>query len=802
MTLIETTPDFPRPAVPENTSIQHFIQKARDCIASARTIEAHAAAAMALNAAPNSIEAQALLANTWLLLGAPHLAAEYAQNALNAVPSNADALLALAGAARRIGDRDMADKASAALSSVPSAAAFHELLSVSDLLEAGEYEYALFRLAEAQEREPENVHIKALFFIGFEKLKATGSRFNEFIDAVGLKFPEDNGLSATPWTTPEACSIDIVIPVHNALEDLLACLASIRKWWSGSIGKIILVDDASNPETAKWLDNYVQNHKEAILVRSRSNGGFTATVCAGLARSKAPYAVLLNSDTVVSPGWIDRLWSALNRRWTTALAGPLSNNAYFQTVIPQEDQPRAEGALSDSEDTDLEMAAARTLLTSRKICPRVPLLSGFCLMMRRDIYELAGGLDVAAFPQGYWEVQDLCLRLLDLGYDAVIADDVYVHHRGSRSIDGSRRTRLLHEGQRLMHQKHSAMRLLVAEAICAHEPEIAYHRGHWQTFIHNRRMTGDEKANPELPIAGCTRRALKVIKFPQFDAADEEVCLFVAHAPLAQVSDYTLQYLHALRATGIRVIVVAAIHHLEIPVQGALSDASDGTVLRIDGGYDFAAWADLLERFPQLWQAKRLYFANDSLVGPFTPLDTIIDGIRRNDAGFFALSESTNTGYHAQSFFFGWSRRNLTAEALRAFWSEIAVQPSKLRVVLEYEYRIAALSRLLPDPTQDIVFGMDRAFGSLPVDISCVNPTHHAWRRLLKIGFPFVKTDLIRDGVGGIETEGWELLCQHFGADTDAMNRHIERSRIQRMCFGANRPWESWTKGWKYHDQE
>lgn len=46
-------------------------------------------------------------------------------------------------------------------------------------------------------------------------------------------------------------------------------------------------------------------------------------------------------------------------------------------------------------------------------------------MLRRDAYDLAGGLDAESFPQGYWEIQDLCLRLIDLGYDAVLADDSY-----------------------------------------------------------------------------------------------------------------------------------------------------------------------------------------------------------------------------------------------------------------------------------------------------------------------------------------------------------------------------------------
>lgn len=783
------------PAAPDDPAAQErardWLRLGRDRFAASRPAEAHAAFSMALNCAPGLSETHALLANTWLLFGAPHMAAHHAQVALVDAPDNADALLALAGAARRIDRLDLADQATRALSNAPGLAQLYDLLHISDAIDAEDYEVALYRLAEIHEADPENVQCKELFLRGFRKFMDSGDRYLEFIDGLGLLFPHEQDPTDVMQAGPDAASIDIVIPVHNALDDLSACLASVERWWSRAIGHIILVDDASDEETAAWLDRYAAAHPCVHLIRQTTNGGFTASVVAGLAVSSAAFALLLNSDTIVTPGWIDRLWLALTRRPTTALAGPLSNNAYMQTVTLDPTVPEVRNFPQSVREPDPDTAAAVTLLNSRGVCPLVPLLSGFCLMLRRDAYDQAGGLDAATFPQGYWEVQDLCLRLIDLGYDAVLADDSYVHHKGSQSIGSDRRVGLLRQGRRRMNERHSALRLLAAEAISLCNPEIVHHRREWFDFGYRQLAVHGVAAAQEARVFSGTRRKLHVARGLQFDPAGQEVCLFVTYSPLGQISEYTRHYMTTLRAEGVRVIACHIVHNLDIVPATTLLDAADATVMRLDGGYDFAAWADVLTIYPQIMQAARLYFANDSVIGPFGGLGTVLKGIRERNAGFFALSECTRSAYHAQSFFFGWNRTNLQSAALHAFWNDVVVERDKTRVVLEYEYRIAPLSNKLPDPSQQIVFSMETTLGARPGQISSINLTHHAWRRLLEIGFPFVKTDLLRDGVFNIDTDSWEAECDQHGADIVAMHRHIERSRVQRMHFGPHLCWDT-----------
>ena len=53
-------------------------------------------------------------------------------------------------------------------------------------------------------------------------------------------------------------------------------------------------------------------------------------------------------------------------------------------------------------------------------------LGGFCLAVRRDVFETMGGFDED--PSGSGHDDDLCRRLLEDGYRLVICHDAFVHH--------------------------------------------------------------------------------------------------------------------------------------------------------------------------------------------------------------------------------------------------------------------------------------------------------------------------------------------------------------------------------------
>lgn len=775
-----------RPARPDRQVLAaKFLELGLRCFKDGSIPEAHANLRFALNCAPDDVKAQSLIANTALRLGAPHLALDHAAKALQQQPDQMDALLALAGARLRLKD-PKARESVEALAPFGQLGDFRSLLRMAVDAAEGNYEAALFDLTDYLETHPQDINAGELLAETFSAFhhNPDKTRYREFLDGIGVL--ADEGV-ARPLEKPEqAGCVDIIIPIFNSLQDVQACLAAIRQYPSPAIRKIILIDDCSSAETASWLADYTDRHDDVQLVTNPENLGFTRAVMAGVHHSTAPYMVFLNSDAVVTSGWLDGMLGAMHAGPRTALVGPLSNKAFYQSI-----RPASQGEADDPWGRTPDDFAVLVRSITKRAFPRVPFLSGFCLLVHRGAFDLAGGLDSEAFPYGYWEVQDLGLRLIDLGYDSVIADTVYVHHQGSGSTGAARRDRLVADGRARMFERYSALRVVIAESVSAMEPEVARYVAAWGDHeAFSPLDPAEEMPDPIGPEVG-PRVGQKCLKSPPGSMVERELCLFVTHCPLGLPHEYTLTYLTELKRAGLLVIACLVVEDLAIPVADSVLDLADGVLLREQGGYDFGAWADLLRHFPQAWGAGRLYFANDSVLGPFQSLSPIFDCIRDRNAGFFALGEGPTTTHPAHSFFFGWNQANLAAKSLRRFWHQVVNFCTEDAVLLNYGVGISHLSRSLNDPTQQIIFGFQQTmFGLQPVlswspaDPLGVSASQNGWQGLLAAGFPFVKTDLLRDGVADADSSDWESVCAAQGADPDALHRCIEASRINRLGIG------------------
>ena len=120
----------------------------------------------------------------------------------------------------------------------------------------------------------------------------------------------------------------VVVPVYNALDDLDACLASLdRTLPAGSA--VLLADDASTdpriePLARGWCE---RSALDARYVRRESNLGFPGNCNAAFADTGDADLVLLNSDTVATPGWLDQIARCAASDPRIATITPWSNNA-------------------------------------------------------------------------------------------------------------------------------------------------------------------------------------------------------------------------------------------------------------------------------------------------------------------------------------------------------------------------------------------------------------------------------------------------------------------------------------------
>src|SRR5690606_41540290 len=92
--------------------------------------------------------------------------------------------------------------------------------------------------------------------------------------------------------------------------------------------------------------------------------------------------------------------------------------------------------------------------------PGVPLVHGFCMCIKREVFEIIGGFDEVAFPSGYGEENDFCIRAAENGFRLNIAIDAFVFHAKSKSYSNSeRRKSLMTAGSAKLCDMHGTDRL-------------------------------------------------------------------------------------------------------------------------------------------------------------------------------------------------------------------------------------------------------------------------------------------------------------------------------------------------------
>ena len=211
----------------------------------------------------------------------------------------------------------------------------------------------------------------------------------------------------------------VIIPVYNAPDVVEALLNSlIAHSEDDYLAEVLVGDDESDGVTARLVEKYRRIPK--FFVRhAEKNAGFIENVNALYHRAKSNQIVLLNSDTVVPPRWLNRIADCLESDPSIALATPLSTNANNVTVYPRCGQ--------SWRDVD----AAAMQLGPRY--PDAPSAVGCALALRRDL--IGDRLFDPIYARGYWEDTDLHFSVTDRGYRSVIIDNLLIfHNNGSTSF--------------------------------------------------------------------------------------------------------------------------------------------------------------------------------------------------------------------------------------------------------------------------------------------------------------------------------------------------------------------------------
>lgn len=253
-----------------------------------------------------------------------------------------------------------------------------------------------------------------------------------------------------------SANVDVVVTVFNALEDVKVCLTALDARRDGYRLRVIVVNDGSDATTTTWLRGFCHRTDGFETIEHERNLGYTRAVNTGLRASTAPFVVTLNSDTIVTRGWLKGLLRCMGSGPDIGIVGPLSNAASWQNVPELLDAKGGFAVNALPQGLTPDGMARLVSRASRRSYPRTPFVNGFCFMIRREVIDAIGYMDEEAFPVGYGEENDFCIRAGDAGFELAVADDTYVFHSKSKTFGHGRRAELSRQGSEAIKAKHTA----------------------------------------------------------------------------------------------------------------------------------------------------------------------------------------------------------------------------------------------------------------------------------------------------------------------------------------------------------
>jgi len=227
-------------------------------------------------------------------------------------------------------------------------------------------------------------------------------------------------------------SLDIVVVTFNARAELAACLGSLREAPPSRAHTIVVVDNASSDGTPAWLRT---ERPDVQLIANAANAGFARANNQGIRATRGDLVLLLNPDTLVPRGAVDRLAGALIATPDAAAAGPRLVDGRgvpelsFGAMIGPWSELRQKWLVALHTRGVPPVAAWVRRATARRGFP--DWVSGACLLVWRRDAEAAGLLDERFFM--YTEDVDFCAALRANGRRVLFTPDAEVVHLRGRS---------------------------------------------------------------------------------------------------------------------------------------------------------------------------------------------------------------------------------------------------------------------------------------------------------------------------------------------------------------------------------
>jgi len=218
-------------------------------------------------------------------------------------------------------------------------------------------------------------------------------------------------------------AVSIVIPVFNNEDLTKKCIEQIYQVKTEAAFEVIVIDNASSDGTQKVLQAESGRRPNFRFYSMPSNLGFAGAVNYGCRQARGNYVVILNNDTLVTPGWLDKLIEPFQQDEQVGIVSPVTNYV-------------GEGPQIDPDAVDIDphkIEAYAETIQDRGYIYEPNRLVFFCVAMRREVLDIVGDLDVG-YEKGNFEDDDYCLRTLIAGFRLAIARSAFVYHYGTMTF--------------------------------------------------------------------------------------------------------------------------------------------------------------------------------------------------------------------------------------------------------------------------------------------------------------------------------------------------------------------------------
>ena len=144
----------------------------------------------------------------------------------------------------------------------------------------------------------------------------------------------------------------------------------------------------------------------------------------GIKATVGKYILIANNDIVVTEGWLERMVEVAESEEGIGIVGPVSNSVSGV-------QLDKEARYKSIEEMHIYAEGIKKKNAGKMF--QFPRITFLCTLIKRGVINKLGGLD-ERFSPGNFEDDDFCLRAQVAGYKAIIVQDVFIHHFGSKSF--------------------------------------------------------------------------------------------------------------------------------------------------------------------------------------------------------------------------------------------------------------------------------------------------------------------------------------------------------------------------------